>query len=444
MIKAIKDDFRILINGNTLPVLVDNNISIEYIIAELIGNIFKVELTNAESMKDILESMNKLIIFWDKDTKVLDTLTINHFEFVEDFDLMFKFKKSNNDPLPSIKLWSAYDFQGMQSRDIETYNEMMSHPYVVIGPLNKINPTTFNAIMNAFPINLRILYGDDKLDSPENNNYHNMYLSNSNAVMTIPYYSGRDIKEKKVNSVIDKLRKPSCKLADLSNAVIKFIETEAIDTSIIIDCLEDEETLVVVPHRLKDDVNSRLIEIVNGNDDLNLKVGQYVYNTYAFKVDKNSNLDGVEFVIEPLTKIWIARIVRKYVNRGSYFVECDIQVKHNDKLIVVHGVQFDWCYYLMQFNKSYHLENQADYNTIDYKYLNSNNNIWKPNVLKCIPFRVTTVNYAKYRYFNRVIAFMETIDSWMLERHPTDLYGYVASCISETIVYKAYVFDDVI
>ena len=73
MIKAIKDDFRILINGNTLPVLVDNNISIEYIIAELIGNIFKVELTNAESMKDILESMNKLIIFWDKDTKVLDT-----------------------------------------------------------------------------------------------------------------------------------------------------------------------------------------------------------------------------------------------------------------------------------------------------------------------------------------------------------------------------------
>ena len=254
MIKAIKDDFRILINGNTLPVLVDNNISIEYIVAELIGNIFKVELTNAESMKDILESMNKLIIFWDKDTKVLDTLTINHFEFVEDFDLMFKFKKSNSDPLPSIKLWSAYDFQGLQNRDLDAYNEIMNHPYVVIGPLNKINPITFNSIMNAFPLNLRILYGDDKLDSPENNNYHNVYLSNSNAIMTIPYYSGRDIKEKKVNSVIDKLRKPSCKLADLSNAVIKFIETEAIDTSIIMDCLEDENTLVVVPHRLKDDV----------------------------------------------------------------------------------------------------------------------------------------------------------------------------------------------
>lgn len=444
MIKAIKDDFRILINGNTLPVLVDNNISIEYIVAELIGNIFKVELTNAESMKDILESMNKLIIFWDKDTKVLDTLTINHFEFVEDFDLMFKFKKSNNDPLPSIKLWSAYDFQGLQSRDLDAYNEIMNHPYVVIGPLNKINPITFNSIMNAFPLNLRILYGDDKLDSPENNNYHNVYLSNSNAIMTIPYYSGRDIKEKKVNSVIDKLRKPSCKLADLSNAVIKFIETEAIDTSIIIDCLEDENTLVIVPHRLKDDVNSRLIELANGSDDLNLKVGQYVYNTYAFKVDKSSNLDGVEFVIEPLTKIWIARIVRKYVNRGNYIVECDIQVKYNDKLIVVHGVQFDWCYYLMQFNKSYHLDNQADYNTIDYKYLNSNNNIWKPEILKCIPFRVTTVNYTKYRYFNRIVAFMETIDSWMLERHPTDLYGYMASCVNEAIIYKAYVFDDVI
>ena len=320
----------------------------------------------------------------------------------------------------------------------------MSHPYVVIGPLNKINPITFNSIMNAFPLNLRILYGDDKLDSPENNNYHNVYLSNSNAIMTIPYYSGRDIKEKKVNSVIDKLRKPSCKLADLSNAVIKFIETEAIDTSIIMDCLEDEDTLVVVPHRLKDDVNSRLIELANGSDDLNLKVGQYVYNTYAFKVDKSSNLDGVEFVIEPLTKIWIARIVRKYVNRGNYIVECDIQVKYNDKLIVIHGVQFDWCYYLMQFNKSYHLDNQADYNTIDYKYLNSNNNIWKPEILKCIPFRVTTVNYAKYRYFNRIVAFMETIDSWMLERHPTDLYGYMASCVNEAIIYKAYVFDDVI
>lgn len=444
MIKAIKDDFRILINGNTLPVLVDNNISIEYIVAELIGNIFKVELTNAESMKDILESMNKLIIFWDKDTKVLDTLTINHFEFVEDFDLMFKFKKSNNDPLPSIKLWSAYDFQGLQNRDLDAYNDIMNHPYVVIGPLNKINPITFNSIMNAFPLNLRILYGDDKLDSPENNNYHNVYLSNSNAIMTIPYYSGRDIKEKKVNSVIDKLRKPSCKLADLSNAVIKFIETEAIDTSIIMDCLEDENTLVVVPHRLKDDVNSRLIELANGSDDLNLKVGQYVYNTYAFKVDKSSNLDGVEFVIEPLTKIWIARIVRKYVNRGNYIVECDIQVKYNDKLIVVHGVQFDWCYYLMQFNKSYHLDNQADYNTIDYKYLNSNNNIWKPEILKCTPFRVTTVNYAKYRYFNRIVAFIETIDSWMLERHPTDLYGYMASCVNEAIIYKAYVFDDVI
>lgn len=444
MIKTIKDDFRILINGNTLPVLVDNNISIEYIIAELIGNIFKVELINAESMNDILECINKLSIFWDKNNTVINNITINHFEFVEDFDLMFKFKKSNNDVLPSIKIWSVYDFNNIQTNDIESYNEIINRPYVIIGPLNRINPISFNTILNAFPLNLRILYGDDKLDSPENNNYHNVYLSNSNAVMTIPYYSGRDIKEKKVNSVIDKLRKPSCKLADLSNAVIKFIETDAIDTSVIMDCLEDEDTLVIVPHRLKDDVNSRLIELVNGNDDLNLKVGQFVYNTYAFKVEKDSNIEGLEFIIEPLSKIWIARIIRKYVNRGNYIIECDIQVNYNNKLVVVHGVQFDWCYYLMQFNKSYHLNNQEDYNTIDYKYLNSNNNIWRSDVLKCIPFRITTVNYAKYRYFSKVVSFMETIDSWMLERHPTDLYGYMISCVGEAIIYKAYVFDDVL
>lgn len=440
MIKIIKEGNRILMDGNTLPVLTDINIKIEYVIAEMIGYVFVTELTSGISRKDLQDIFDKVLILWDKDTTIVD-MNKCHFEFVERYDKMFKFN-DKEDHLGKIKVWSVNKFYKVFETNRELYNEFMSYSIICIGPLNRINPVIFNYIMDMYPTALRLLFGDEKLDSPENNNYHNRYLTNSNTIMSIPYFMGRDSDEKKVNSVIDKLRKTNVKLVDLSAAVVKVFDTEMIDIDNVSNYIEDNNTLVIIPSRFIDSVNSRLFDYKYGDSKLDLQIGMELVLTHPFIVKAENNSEGLSFIINPFTKVWISKVVRKFSSRGNYLYDIDIQVRHNDKLVLIKNVLLDWTYYLLQFNKDYHPENESDFNNVEYRSV-VDTNIWKPDILKCIPFMVTTISYAKYCIIDRIVGYVETIDSWMLEKHIGDLYSYISPITKEAIIHKAYNFDEI-
>lgn len=310
------------------------------------------------------------------------------------------------DRILSIPSMNAYVFESKEYYE-ELLKDRIRPSIVILGFINNIPKSVLDNILMVFGRTKIFMFGDEIVSSPEFGDHFSTILTNSEYTINYAYSDYKNSIQKKINSVLSKLREKKFQnmaVFPVGTTTIKKTLNDNIDLDHINDSL-NSDCNVVVPRRLLTQINSRVKNLFGRSSIISLEMGDVVYSRFPFITLHNEK----PIVIPPLSRININMSDSiETIKDGRRIVLKNVTItKPNGTKVDLRNVPIDYTGYLMQFDESEHIDNYDDFEDIhpdeDPLYM-------EPSTLSIIPHRIMTNIEQKYIQSHTLVVFLESLD----------------------------------
>lgn len=366
-------------------VVVDTEITMKkrYIIENILDYLFKESINKY----NLTVNLNNVLYITDGyDTEPLN-ITFEKKDVKVETKSFLKFTK---------ELFNEKDFSDLY----------FSKSIIIIGCINRMDPSVLDMLIRIFNSHLVVLYGDTSLSYQDEfkSFYSNLFTNTKLDISEIYTSDTYDINRKKIYNVINKIRK-GIEPDKLSiSSIFNIKEDNRIDINYIQESIENEDNAIILPETYYNEVNSLIYQNINNTTELIPSINTEFYNVYPLIVkDSKGNID----IIPAFSKIVVTSDPMTDLCFHNNKVFIDLTISYNDK--IYYSVPFDFSFYLNNFSSENHPEHKEVFdiiNSIDQRF---NTEKIDYTTIKAIPFKILKSLYVKQTKFKNIKVYNLTI-----------------------------------